>query len=78
MSTVLQKLRDVAHALKMPNADKINWTLMVSSSSDSASTQKRFNLLEEQKRKDEEKFGALFPHAVDLVENFCCMHLDVS
>ena len=38
VSTELQKLREVAHALKMPNADKVNWTLIVSSSSDSAST----------------------------------------
>ena len=37
VSTELQKLREVAHALRMPNADKINWTLIVSSS-DSAST----------------------------------------
>ena len=34
--------------------------------------------MEEQRRKDKEKFGALFPHAVDLVENFCCMHLGVN
>ena len=79
VSAELQKLREVAHALRMPNADKINWTLIVSSSSDSASTQKRFNkLLEEQRRKDEEKFGAMCPDAIELVENFCCMHLGVN
>ena len=69
----------MAHALRMPNADKINWNLIVSSSSDSASTQKRFNkLLEEERRKDEEKFGAMCPHAIELVENFCSMHLGVN
>ena len=30
VSRELQKLRDMAHALRMPNADKINWTLIVS------------------------------------------------
>ena len=56
----------------MPNADKINWTLIVSSSSDSASTQKRSNkLLEEERAKDEEKFGDVCP-AVD------SMHLGVN
>ena len=50
VSTELQKL---AHALRMPNANKISWTLIVSPSPDSASTQKKFNkLLEEQRRKD--------------------------
>ena len=43
ISHELQKLRDIPHALNLPNADKINWTLIMSSSSDSASTQKRFN-----------------------------------
>ncbi len=50
LSLELQKLRDVARALCLPNADKINWTLIQSSSSDSASTQKRFNKLVEEKR----------------------------
>ena len=40
----------------------MNSTLIVSSSSDSASAQKRFNqLLEEQRRKAKEKFGAMCP-----------------
>ena len=41
ISHELQKLRDIAHALNLPNADEVNWTLIVSSSSDSASTQKK-------------------------------------
>ena len=36
----LENLRNIAHVLKLPNADSINWTTMVSSASDSASTQK--------------------------------------
>ena len=62
ISRELQMLRDVAHALSMPNADKLNWTLIVSSSSDSASTQKRFNkLVEQQREEDERKFGTNDP-----------------
>lgn len=79
ISSELQKLREIAHSLGLPNADKINWTLIASSSSDSASTQKRFNkLLQDQKKKDEEKFGTMCPGAMELVENFCCMHLGVN
>lgn len=40
ISHELQRLKEVAHALHLPNADKINWTLIQSSTSDSASTQK--------------------------------------
>lgn len=49
VSRELEKLRETAHALKLPNANKINWTLIASSTSDSASTQKRFNKLAEEK-----------------------------
>ena len=56
VSRELQTLREIAHALKMPNSDTINWTLLVSSTSDSASTQKQFNkLIEECTDNDEEK-----------------------
>ena len=79
ISRELKKLRETAHALKLPNGSKINWTLIVSSSSDSASTQKRFNkLLDEQRAKDVEKFGEVCPEAFDLVESFCSMHLGVN
>ena len=58
ISHELQKLRDIAYKLELPNANKINWTLVASSSSDSASTQKRFNKLVEQKREEDRKqFG---------------------
>ena len=79
ISQELQKLRDTAHALRLPNADKINWTLTASSSSDSASTQKRFNkLLEQERGKDEEKFGDVCPEGFELVEIVCSMHLGVK
>ena len=76
VSKELKKLRDVAHALDIPNADSINWTLFSSSSSDSASSQKRFNrLIEELRVLDEERFGQSSTEALDVVENFCAMHL---
>ena len=68
ISRELEKLRDIARALRLSNSDKINWTLIVSSSSDSASTQKRFNkLLEEETAKDADRFGELCPEVLELV-----------
>lgn len=75
----MQKLREVAHALNLPDADKINWTLIVSSTSDSASTQKRFNkLLQDKREEDENQFGPACQNAAEIVENFCYMHLGVN
>ena len=54
MDCELRKLRDAAHMLKLCNADSINWTLVSSSTSDSASTQRKLNaLIEERKKRDE-------------------------
>ena len=81
ISKELLKLREIAHALQLPNADKINWTLIQSSSSDSASTQKRFNrIVEEKREEDMKRFGPACkcPDVIELVENFCCMHLGVN
>ena len=72
-------MREIAHCLNLPNADKINWTLIVSSTSDSASTQKRFNkLLQDKREEDENQFGPACQNAVEIVENFCYMHLGVN
>ena len=81
LSQELEKLREAAHALLLPNANKINFTLIQSSSSDSASTQKKFNkLLEEKQKEDLEKFGPVCSEGtcIELVQNFCCMHLGVN
>ncbi len=69
----LQRLREVAHALRLPNADKINWTLIRSSTSDN-------KLLEEKQEEEEDRdrFGPVCADAMELVENFCCMHLGVN
>ena len=53
ISRELKHLRKTAHGLKMPNADGINWTLFVSSTSDSAA-QKRLNKLIENCREADE------------------------
>ena len=82
ISEELRKLRETAQQLQLPNAMKINWTLIQSSSSDSASTQKQFNKLVENKRiEDAEHYGpvsAELPDVIELVENLCCMHLGIK
>ena len=79
ISQELAKLREIAHALNIPNAEKINWTLICSSTSDSVATQKRLNwLIQECKEEDENKFGHVCTEAIDVVENFCAMHLGVN
>ena len=76
VSRELAALRKTAHGLKMHNADSINW---VSSTSDSASTQKRFNkLIEECREEDEKLFGPASFETVELIENVCSMHLGVN
>ena len=60
VSRELEKLRRTAHALNMLNAQSINWTLFVSSTSDSASTQKRMNkLIEECREAMRKRLGLL-------------------
>jgi len=79
ISREFEKLRKVAHILGLPNPNSINWTLVVSSSSDSAATQKRINkLIEEQRQSDEKKFGHATVKTIDLIETFCSMHLGVN
>ena len=43
VETELEKLRNIAYDLKLKSPEKINWTLLNSMTSDSVSTQKRFN-----------------------------------
>ena len=75
----LEKLRFAAVQLNLPNADGINWTLFTSSTSDSAATQKKFNrLLQERKDDDEARYGANSGQGLEIIENFCAMHLGVN
>ena len=79
VSKELKRLRDIARKLKLPNPDSINWTMIVSSTSDSAATQKRLNkLIEERREADEKQFGPVAATSIDLIENFCSMHLAVN
>ena len=76
ISRELAKLREIAHSLRISNPERINWTLFASSTSDSASSQKRFNrLLAELCEEDQEKFGSASSDATELVQNMCTMHL---
>ena len=79
ISREFEKLRKTAQLLDLPNPNSINWTLVVSSTSDSASAQKRVNkLIEKQRQIDEEKFGPATIETIDLIETFCSMHLGVN
>ena len=75
----LDKLRETACQLNLPNADSINWTLFSSSSADSASTQKKLNrLLQERRNNDEEEYGPFEDSGIEIIQNFCAMHLGVN
>ena len=75
----LSKLRETATELNIPNANAINWTLIVSSTSDGASTQTKFNkLLSELRKRDEDQFGPANSEIDELIANKCGMHLGVN
>ena len=75
----LEKLRRTAHKLGLKNANHINWTLIKSSTSDDAAAQKKFNrLIIKRQQEDAEKFGGTSKSSLELVENFCAMHLGIN
>ena len=80
ISEELDKLRAIAKALELPNADSINWSIVASTTSDSAATQKKFNdIVVKLKKQDREKFGETISDlGKDLISNFCAMHLGVN
>lgn len=79
ISREFERLRHAATVLGLPNPNSINWTLVVSSTSDSAATQKRINkLIEECRENDEQRFGAATTETIDIVETFCSMHLGIN
>ncbi|MCH9715537.1 MAG: hypothetical protein K0U52_00410 [Gammaproteobacteria bacterium] len=76
ISREFAKIRTTARALGLNNADSINWALIKSSTSDSASTQKKINkLIDEKRQEDEENYGTINS---ELIQNFCAMHLGVN
>ena len=79
ISREFERLRHAARMLGLPNPNSINWTLVVSSTSDSAATQKRINkLIEECRQSDEQRFGPATTETIDVIETFCSMHLGVN
>lgn len=52
--------------------------MLVTSTSDSAPTQKRLNKLIEHRGADEKNFGTANMATVELIKNFCSMHLGVN
>ena len=77
ISKELKSLREMAKALNLPNANKINWTLVASSTS----SQKKLNkLIEQQREEDAKNFGsaAATQEIMEIVENFCSMHLGIN
>ena len=70
----LRKIREIAQKLHLPNAEMINWSLFRSSTSDSASTQKRFNSLLQLRKNDYQEDA----EGIDIIQNFYAMHLGVN
>ena len=80
ISRELENLREIARALCLPNADSINWSVVASTTSDSAATQKKFNEMAAKLREqDQKKFGnTSLTAGKELITNFCAMHLGVN
>ena len=79
VSKELEKLHKTAHALQLPSANRINWTLFTSSTSDCAAVQKRFNkLIEDHRDSDALQFGLATSETLEIVESFCSMHLGIN
>ena len=73
------QLRNIAKELEIPNANSINWSLIVSSTSDGASTQTKLKrLLQELRARDQEQFGPENASLKVIVTNKCGMHLGVN
>ncbi len=78
VSRELEKLRKTASALGFKNADAINWSMVESSTSDSASTQKCFNRLLLEERNKESVSGCAAHDEMQFIETFCSMHLSIN
>ena len=75
----LTRLRQIANDLDLPNADSINWTLIVSSTSDGAATQTKFNkLIKDLRARDDKTFGPADASLKEVITNKCGMHLGVN
>ena len=74
-----KRLREVASQLGIENHSMLNFSMIHSSTSDSASTQKRLNdLLEKCKGEDSQLLPCANSECLEIVNNFCAMHLGVN
>ena len=74
----LRKLRNAAKDLGLPNHMSINWSMFTSATSDSTSTQAKFNkLIEIHKEEDNKKFVQC-TGGMELITNFCAMHVGAN
>ena len=80
LEVVLSNIRDTAQVLEVPGAQSIGWSLVQSSMSDQASTQKLFNKLVEEKVQEERvQLGEnTQDEGKQVLELFCGMHLGVN
>ena len=78
VSRECEKLRKITKILSLTNPDSINWILVVSSTSDTASIQKRLNKLIEKRQIDENKFRSANAKTINLIETFCSMNLGAN
>ena len=68
----------MAKVLNLPHPNSLNWTIFSSITSDSASTQKQCaKLIRDKQDLNQKTYGQVGPEALDIVENFCAMHLVV-
>ena len=75
----LKKLRCFAQQLHIPNNKMLNWSMISASTSDSASTQKRLNnLIQQRKEEDTKTLPVADNESLDIVRNFCAMHLGAN
>lgn len=80
LDVVLRSIRERAQVLQLPGAESIGWSLVQSSMSDQASTQKFFNKLVEEKVQEERaQLGEIRQgEGKQVLEVFCGMHLGVN
>ena len=79
LDVVLKSIKETAQVLELPGAEGIGWSLVQSSMSDQASTQKRFNkLVEERVQQERVQHGSSTQEGKHVLELFCGMHLGVN
>ena len=78
ISSQLEKLRNTAKQLGIPNHDVFNWSMLQSSCSDSAAAQKRLLLQQQKDKCIEGSYDGLENEILDIVKSFCGMHLGIN